>query len=91
MIRLVLLIAIGVVGWILYRRLVAPRSGTPGSAPPAQPPAQPPVQPPASAVRPCAECGVHVPDTDAVRWQGLQFCSPDHLNAWLRRNGQGGA
>jgi len=81
MARIFLLIAIAAVGWYLYRRLVV----RPGNA---NPPA-PPAAPGADTVTRCAHCGVHVPDKSGVHYQSLFFCSPDHLNEYLRQQGKG--
>ncbi|GAB2816419.1 hypothetical protein GCM10027276_16780 [Comamonas piscis] len=27
----------------------------------------------------CAHCGVHLPQSDAIRYQGLHYCSQAHL------------
>lgn len=80
MVRLLLLIAIAAVAWYLYRRIVvAPK------IPPTTPP--PPAAGPDPVTR-CEECGVHVPEKNGVRFQDKFFCGPDHLNSYLRKNGQ---
>lgn len=77
--RLLLLIAIVAVAWYLYRRL----RGS-GRTPPPPAPQQPP-----AAMSACAECGVHAPEQEGVRYQTLFFCSPAHLEAYLKRRGPG--
>lgn len=68
---LVLLGAVAIVAWLLYRarhrRLGqgGPQAG-PGGAPPA-----------ARMVR-CVRCGLHVPETEAVRRGEEPFCSREH-------------
>lgn len=79
MVRLLLLIAIAAVAWYLYRRIVV--------APKIPPPTPPPEAGPDPVTR-CEECGVHVPEKNGVRFQDKFFCSPDHLNSYLRKNGQ---
>ncbi len=78
--RLLLLVAIVAVGWYLYRQWNLPDAGrgsTPGGSPP-------PPQP----VSRCLECGVHVPENNGVRYQNMFFCCPEHMNSWLRKQGQ---
>jgi uncharacterized protein len=29
-------------------------------------------------VVPCAQCGIHVPESAAVAWRGRSFCSDEH-------------
>jgi uncharacterized protein len=29
-------------------------------------------------VVPCAHCGIHVPESAAIEWQGKRFCSDEH-------------
>ena len=80
MIRLLLIVAIVAVGWYLYRRLIAG---------PTRPGEQPPAAPPAGKIAPCEECGVHAPENDGVQFHGKFFCSPEHLQSWLKKNGPG--
>ena len=65
---LVLAVVIALVWWVLLRR---PRSGGGGRknrAPTATP----------TAFLVCANCGVHLPSTDAVRDGALAYCSDAH-------------
>lgn len=79
--RLLLFVLVAAVAWYVFRRL--------GNPPPAGNPPPPAGQPPATAhMSMCAECGAHAPDNTGVRYQNLFFCSPEHLNAWLARNGK---
>lgn len=83
--RLLLLVTLVAIGWFVFRRLGRPPAnvgGGPGRPAGGQ-------QPPAQAhVSLCAECGVHAPDNTGIRYQNLFFCSPEHLNAWLARQGK---
>ena len=76
MARLLLLIAIVATGWYLYR--LAAGRGTPAAPPPVAP---------APAMNRCAECGVHAPEGDGVRYQTLFFCCPQHLDDYVKRQG----
>lgn len=82
MVRLLLIAAIVAVGWYLYRQMNLPdgsRGGGTGGVPPA---------PPQTAVAKCLECGVHAPESSGVRYQNMFFCCPDHLQSYLRKQGQ---
>jgi uncharacterized protein len=43
----------------------------------AQQPPQPPVQ--IETMTQCAHCGLHFPASEAVRADGLDYCSPGHV------------
>lgn len=78
-VRLLLIAAIVAVGWYLYRQWTRPGSSQEGvGTPPAEPP----------AMAKCEECGVHVPASGGVRYQDHFFCTPQHLQDWVRRQGQ---
>lgn len=77
--RLLFYIAIAAAIWYVWRRMQAGKT-QPQNRPPATPVDQ-------GAMGRCAECGVHVPEQSGVRYQTLFFCSPDHLNSYLRKNG----
>jgi uncharacterized protein len=86
MLKFLLLAAL--VLWLLYspgvRKLLRGlRSGEPAQ-PPHQTPAKPePAQ--ATAMVPCAHCGVHLPAGDAlINEQGHPFCCEAHLRAARR-------
>lgn len=81
--RLLLILAIAGVAYYLFRRLTAGNS-TSGSDRPA--PTRAPDAPP---VKRCAECGVHAPEDGGVQYQNLFFCSPEHLQEYLRKGGPG--
>ena len=69
---LVFLIAIAALLWLLrgsVRRMRAP--------------APPPVRKPQTMVA-CAQCGVHVPASDALPGRGGVFCGADHRAAFER-------
>jgi uncharacterized protein len=42
-------------------------------------PPQPPRQPQVETMTQCAHCGVHFPASEAVRADGLDYCSPAHV------------
>ncbi len=66
---LLLLIAIGVLFWLLrgsLRRVRPPQDGQP--APPAEP----------KAMLQCAQCGLHLPREEALPGQGGVFCGEAH-------------
>lgn len=46
---------------------------------------QPPQQPPAPLMHQCAECGVHIPQHEAILFEGLYFCGEAHKNNYLQR------
>lgn len=81
--RLLLIVAIVGVAYYLYRRLTA-GNRTSGSDNQAATRAAD-----ASQVKRCAECGVHAPEEGGVRYQSLFFCSPEHLQEYLRKGGPG--
>ncbi|MFZ5722050.1 MAG: PP0621 family protein [Pseudomonadota bacterium] len=81
MIRLLLIAAIVGVGWYLYRQWS--RSGSTPAGTAGSPPAQP-----QTAIAKCEECGIHAPENTGVRYQDHFFCTPDHLQAWMRRQDQ---
>lgn len=39
----------------------------------------PPQAPAAEAMAQCAHCGLHFPASEAVRADGLDYCSPQHV------------
>lgn len=43
-----------------------------------------------SSMKKCAHCGVHLPETDAVKHDDLFFCSPEHKSAFLERHSNDG-
>ena len=48
-----------------------------------------PAQPPAAeatteAMKRCAECGVHLPEKEAINYQTLHFCCNEHKKAYLQ-------
>ncbi|RZT41079.1 PP0621 family protein [Cupriavidus agavae] len=77
---LLLAVVLGIIWWLRARasardqadaarqqREAAPQaSGTPGDGA-----IEPMVQ--------CAQCGVHLPRTDAIAWRGLHYCRRSHL------------
>ena len=71
-----LLIAIGVLLWMLRSSLRRPRP--PRDAPAAEP--QPMLQ--------CAQCGVHLPRDEALPGQGGVFCGEAHRSAFEVAHGK---
>jgi len=61
------------------KRARPPQAGRRDEAP-APPPAQP------QAMVSCAECGLHLPQQDALPGRGGQFCSAAHRAAFEARN-----
>lgn len=80
MIRLLLIAAIAAVAWYLFRRLTGGRPAGPTTPPPGNPGQQ-------GTITRCAECGIHAPEASGVRYHNLFFCSPEHLNDYLRKGG----
>lgn len=58
----------------LKKRARPPQAGRPAAPPPAQ------------SMVSCAECGVHLPQQDALPGRGGQFCSAAHRAAFEARN-----
>jgi uncharacterized protein len=54
----------------IVRAQQPPQPGQPGAAP---------QQAPAEAMACCAHCGLHFPASEAVRADGLDYCSPAHV------------
>jgi uncharacterized protein len=46
---------------------------------PKPPRAEPPREPRVETMARCAHCGVHFPASEAVRADGLDYCSPAHV------------
>jgi uncharacterized protein len=81
MVRLLLIAAIAAVAWYLYRRIVVKPSGTKATPPTPAANGQ-------DTMTRCEHCNIHVPEKSGVRYQELFFCSPEHLNEHLRKQGQ---
>ncbi len=66
--------------WIALIVLVvmAVRSKAKGMLRPQQPP-KPPAEPDAETMACCAHCGIHFPASEAVRADGVDYCSPAHV------------
>lgn len=72
-----LLILAGIV-WLIYsfiRRAIST----------SQPIQEKPSNPPAAIMQQCNHCGVHVPEHDAIKSEGLFFCSTAHKDLYLQR------
>jgi uncharacterized protein len=67
MTRLLLLIAIGVIVFLLLRRWLARNAG------PAQPPAYMPMVS-------CMSCGLHLPRDSAIERNGRYYCCREHAD-----------
>lgn len=87
LVRILLLVAIVIAGYVLFRRLMGGGGQKPGR--PAPPQTSEPQAPDPAPVTRCAHCGVHAPESGGVRYQNLFFCSPDHLQAYLKKGGAG--
>lgn len=74
MARLVFFLLIGVLVWVYWRQRQRP------SAPP-------PAAPGAEAMRQCAECGLHLPDSLALPGKGGHYCCPEHRQRHEARSG----
>ncbi len=59
--------------------VMAIKSKARGSMRPQQPAPQARPEPEAEAMARCAHCGVHFPASEAVRADGLDYCSPAHV------------
>ncbi|MFJ5381507.1 PP0621 family protein [Cupriavidus sp. CER94] len=74
---ILLAVVLGVLWWLRQRASARQASGAArrdaaAGREPASPEAtQPMVQ--------CAQCGVHLPRTDAIAWQGQHYCRRSHL------------
>ncbi len=66
--------------WIALIVLVvlAVRSKAKGMLRPQQP-VKPKAEPEAETMSRCAHCGIHFPASEAVRADGLEYCSPAHV------------
>jgi uncharacterized protein len=74
------LVLIGLLALLFYmlglKRARPPQAGKPEAAPPARP----------QAMVSCAECGLHLPQQEALPGRGGQFCSAAHRAAFEARN-----
>lgn len=77
--RYVILLALILVAVLFYRWRRA--RGLPKAAPPAEVGPGQPVR----TVR-CAECGLVLPEKEAVRLNGQVFCSAQHARRWQERH-----
>jgi uncharacterized protein len=74
--RLILLLAVvfGMFWWLRSRAEALRRQ-----APPPRPAASPPAAGEPEAMVQCAQCGVHLPQSEAIAWRGLHYCRRSHL------------
>ncbi len=75
LLRLIIIVA---VVWLIVRLVknALARLGGPKSS---AAPASPTRKIPAKDVVPCAHCGLHVPETEAIEYRGRFYCSREHL------------
>lgn len=77
------LIIIGVIVWFAYQALqrflgnTAPRQSNNNTAPPPSSNGQ--------LMRPCAQCGVHIPEGESTQSRGHVFCCEAHRDAFFRK------
>ena len=69
--KYLLVVLVLVVAWHVWRR---------GRLSDAQPPAKKTLAAPETMVN-CQHCGVHLPQSDAISYQGQHYCSQAHLRA----------
>lgn len=74
---LLLAVAVGVILW--WKHSQRGRRSEAGTPPPAAPPA------PETMLR-CAECGLHLPASQALPGRGGSFCSAEHREAFEARS-----
>ena len=73
MARLILLLVVGVAAWVLVKKLMA--------AAQSEDEAQPkPIE--AQAMKRCAQCGVYMPESEALEKDGRHFCCADHRDGF---------
>lgn len=73
--KFLVLIAVLLVAFWFWR---AARESARGEPP--RGPAAPKAEPPRLEMVRCAICGLHLPESDAVRAQAVYYCSVEHLN-----------
>ena len=73
--KLLLILVVVIVGVLMWR--AAATRGRKQERPPEPPPVQ-------TMVR-CAECEVHLPESDAVALEGRHFCTEAHRADFIRR------
>ena len=77
--RLLLIIALVWLAWrLLSKTLLGKRQSTRDN-----------LEAPRRMVR-CAQCGLHVPESESVEQQGNHFCSQAHLQVWHDQNDKHG-
>lgn len=74
---LLLIIVLAVVFYLLGQRRQRPPEA----------PAAPPASPRPQAMLSCAQCGLHLPSSDALPGRGGVFCSAEHRAAYEARHG----
>ena len=66
------ILLIGLVGFAIRAKLKALTKDQ-------QPPPRPPPVAEIESMTQCAHCGLHFPSSEAVRADGLDYCSPGHV------------
>lgn len=74
-------IFMGIIAWIVFRLLQ--RSLGLGTPPPSREDEHKATAPP-QAMRPCAQCKVHIPESESTQSRGHFFCSEAHRDAFFR-------
>lgn len=71
MARLILLLVVGVAAWALVKKIIAANSQE----------SQPhPLE--AQAMKRCSQCGVYLPESEALEKDGRHFCCADHRDGF---------
>lgn len=73
--KFLVLIAVLLIAFWFWR---AAREAARGEPPPG--PAKPTAEPPRLEMVRCETCGIHLPESDAVRANAAYYCSVEHLN-----------
>jgi len=71
--RILFFLLLAVVAWLLIKKLKQI-----GAAQDEQPPEPKPAQ----AMKRCAQCGVYLPEADALEKDGRHFCCADHRDGF---------
>ncbi|MCP5019044.1 MAG: hypothetical protein GY938_27760 [Ketobacter sp.] len=72
-VRLIIFIALVSLLILVYRKFTANKQATPPEAD-------------AASMRKCAQCGIHLPESEACTENGKFFCSDTHRQAYLNNN-----
>jgi uncharacterized protein len=93
--RILLLLAVvfGVIWWLRNRaqsRKPPPEATARGAHPDARRGTPARQAPPQEAMVQCAQCGLHLPSSDAIAFRGLHYCQRAHLPAQADDGDDGG-